>query len=61
MVANFEELNDAQTNQQPANSLNPSDLKTLQLISSNKDTLKMDDLVLLLYGHSAFQNLYAGC
>jgi len=61
MVANFEELNDAQTNQQPANSLNHSDLKTLQLISSNKDTLKMDDLVLLLYGHSAFQNLYAGC
>ncbi|KKD38837.1 methyltransferase [Limnoraphis robusta CS-951] len=33
----------------------------LQLINSNKDTLKMDDLVLLLYGHSAFQNLYAGC
>ena len=61
MVANFEELNDAQTNQQLDNNLNSIDLKTLQLISSNKDTLKMDDLVLLLYGHSAFQNLYAGC
>jgi len=36
-------------------------LKMLRLINSNKDTLKMDDLVLLLYGHSAFQNLYAGC
>ncbi|MFB2879601.1 methyltransferase [Floridanema aerugineum] len=61
MVANFEELNDAQTNQQLDNHLNHSYLKTLQLINNNKDTLKMDDLVLLLYGHSAFQNLYAGC
>ncbi|BBD57041.1 O-methyltransferase family protein [Planktothrix agardhii CCAP 1459/11A] len=61
MVANFEELNDPQTNQQLDHNLNPIDLKALQLINSNKDTLKMDDLVLLLYGHSAFQNLYAGC
>jgi ubiquinone/menaquinone biosynthesis C-methylase UbiE len=61
MVANFEELNNAQLNQQLDHKLNHSDLKTLQLINSNKDTLKMDDLVLLLYGHSAFQNLYAGC
>ncbi len=36
-------------------------LKTLQLVNNNKDSLTMDDLVLLLYGHSAFQNLYAGC
>ncbi|EFA69987.1 methyltransferase [Cylindrospermopsis raciborskii] len=61
MVANFEELNNAQLNQQLDHKLNHIDLKTLQLINSNKDTLKMDDLVLLLYGHSAFQNLYAGC
>ncbi|MCB8761930.1 acetylserotonin O-methyltransferase [Planktothrix agardhii] len=61
MVANFEELNDPQTNQQLDHNLNPIDLKALQLINSNKDTLKMDDVVLLLYGHSAFQNLYAGC
>jgi ubiquinone/menaquinone biosynthesis C-methylase UbiE len=61
MVANFEELNNVQTNQQLDHKLNHSDLKTLQLINSNKDILKMDDLVLLLYGHSAFQNLYAGC
>jgi len=61
MVANFEELNDAQTNPQLERNLNHIDLNTLQLINSNKDTLKMDDLVLLLYGHSAFQNLYAGC
>ena len=61
MVANFEELNNAQLNQQLDHKLNHSDLKTLQLINSNKDTLKMDDLLLLLYGHSAFQNLYAGC
>ena len=38
-----------------------SDLKMLQLLNRNKDTLKMDDLVQILYGHSAFQNLYAGC
>lgn len=37
------------------------DLKMLQLLNGNKDTLKMDDLVQILYGHSAFQNLYAGC
>jgi precorrin-6B methylase 2 len=38
-----------------------SNLRMLQLLNSNKDTLKMDDLVQILYGHSAFQNLYAGC
>ncbi|MCL2931163.1 MAG: acetylserotonin O-methyltransferase [Trichodesmium sp. MAG_R03] len=38
-----------------------TDLQTLQLINSNQDSLKMDDLVLLLHGHLAFQNLYAGC
>ena len=38
-----------------------SDLRMLQLLNRNKDTLRMDDLVQILYGHSAFQNLYAGC
>ncbi|MDY7021234.1 MAG: methyltransferase [Cyanobacteriota bacterium] len=38
-----------------------TDLRMLQLLNSNKDTLRMDDLVQILYGHSAFQNLYAGC
>lgn len=36
------------------------DQKTLQLLNDGKDSLKMQDLVLLLYGHSAFQSLYAG-
>ncbi|MFZ1028629.1 MAG: methyltransferase [Limnoraphis robusta] len=63
MVKNFEPLSVSQegiASSQP-NGQAHSDLKMLQLINSNKDTLKMDDLVLLLYGHSAFQNLYAGC
>lgn len=38
-----------------------SNLRMSLLLNSNKDTLKMDDLVQILYGHSAFQNLYAGC
>lgn len=38
-----------------------TDLQTLKLLNSNKDSLKMDDLVLLLHGHLAFQNLHAGC
>ena len=39
----------------------PLDLKTLRLLNDGKDSLTMDDLILLLYGHSAFQSLYAGC
>ncbi len=38
-----------------------TDLSVSLLLNSNKDTLKMNDLVQILYGHSAFQNLYAGC
>ncbi|MBI1240532.1 methyltransferase [Umezakia ovalisporum] len=57
MVKNFEQL----STHQDINYQSQCDLKTLQLVNGNKDTLKMDDLVLLLYGHSAFQNLYAGC
>ncbi|MFB2983271.1 methyltransferase [Microseira sp. BLCC-F43] len=63
MVANFEELSaspDGIASSQ-TNGKADRDLTMLRLINSNKDTLKMDDLVLLLYGHSAFQNLYAGC
>ncbi|WP_424102563.1 methyltransferase [Moorena producens] len=63
MANEFKPLNASQmgipngtTNQQA-----DGDLRMLQLLNRNKDTLKMDDLVLLLYGHSAFQNLYAAC
>lgn len=68
MVFNFEGLDFAQTkvvngeeNEQIHSNLGHDSLKMLQLVNSGKDPLSMDDLVLLLYGHSAFQNLHAGC
>jgi ubiquinone/menaquinone biosynthesis C-methylase UbiE len=68
MVANFEEVDIAQAklasrvaNGQTNSGLSHGALEMLQLVNSGKDSLTMDDLVLLLYGHSAFQNLYAGC
>lgn len=37
------------------------DLETLRLVKDNKDSLDMNDLGMLLFGHAAFQYLYAGC
>lgn len=63
MVKEFKPLDASQMNvpNGTTDGQNQSDLKMLQLLNRNKDTLKMDDLVQILYGHSAFQNLYAGC
>jgi SAM-dependent methyltransferase len=68
MVANFEGLDVPQTqianrvaHGQIHSGLGQGTLEMLKLVNSGKDSLTIDDLVLLLYGHSAFQNLYAGC
>ena len=62
MVTNFDKLSAFQDGIMDSQHHNhPSDLQTLRLLNNNQDSLRMDDLVLLLYGHSAFQNLYAGC
>ncbi|MBD2184009.1 methyltransferase [Planktothrix sp. FACHB-1355] len=37
------------------------DGETLRLLKENRDSLKMSDLTMLLFGHAAFQYLYAGC
>ena len=63
MATNFENLSASKEDTMSLQT-NPQafrDLKMLRLLNSNQDVLKMDDLVLLLYGHSAFQSLYAGC
>lgn len=63
MVANSEELSASQDGigNSQTNGLANCDLTMLRLLNNNKDSLKMDDLVMLLYGHSAFQSLHAGC
>jgi len=62
MVTNFEKLSASQDGIVDSQNHNhQSDLKMLRLLNNNNDSLRMDDLVLLLYGHSAFQSLYAGC
>lgn len=71
MVTNFEQVFTSQNAQNAENAQNGGanpqdseqpkiDQKALQLLNDGKDSLKMEDLVLLLYGHSAFQSLYAG-